>query len=50
VAAFMAGVLLLLSGIVTAQAQQVPPGCTGSGLGINLFTSSPDVHIGDTIT
>jgi uncharacterized repeat protein (TIGR01451 family) len=26
-----------------------PPGCTGSGLGINLFTDIGDVHIGDTI-
>jgi uncharacterized repeat protein (TIGR01451 family) len=31
-------------------ADQSPPNCTGSGLGINLFTSSPDVHIGDTLT
>jgi hypothetical protein len=30
-------------------AQKSPPGCLGSGLGISLFTSLPDVHIGDTI-
>jgi len=29
--------------------QRSPPGCTGSGLGINLYTSLPDVHVGDTI-
>ena len=39
----------LLTGTAPARADQSPPGCTGSGLGINLFTSSPDVHIGDTI-
>lgn len=49
-AALLAGLLMLLFGAQPARAQQVPPGCTGSGLGINLFTSSPDVHIGDTIT
>ena len=39
----------LLAGPVV-QADQNPPGCTGSGLGIFLFTDSPDVHIGDTLT
>lgn len=33
-----------------ARAQGVPPGCTGSAIGISLFTSAPDVHIGDTLT
>src|SRR5689334_18137479 len=26
-----------------------PPGCTGSGLGIDLFANIGDVHVGDTI-
>lgn len=46
----MAGLMgLLFAAPSEVQAQQIPPGCTGSGLGISLFTSSPDVHIGDTI-
>jgi len=45
----LAGLLLLLSGAPAARATQIPVGCTGSGLRINLFTSSPDVHIGDTL-
>ena len=48
--AFLAGWLVLFGIAPAARAQQTPPGCTGSGLGINLFTSSPDVHIGDTIS
>lgn len=47
--ALLAGLLLLLFGAPAARAIQIPLGCTGSGLGINLFTSSPDVHIGDTL-
>lgn len=39
----------LSSAPLTARAGTVPPGCTGSGLGISLFTSSPDVHLGDTL-
>ena len=55
-AAFIARLLLLagvLMGLLAApmvHADQNPPGCTGSGLGIFLFTDSPDVHIGDTLT
>jgi uncharacterized repeat protein (TIGR01451 family) len=49
-AAVIAGLLLLLFGVPSARADQSPPGCTGSGLGIQLFTDSPDVHIGDTLT
>jgi hypothetical protein len=46
----MAGMMgLLFAAPTEVLAQQTPPGCTGSGLGISLFTSSPDVHIGDTI-
>jgi uncharacterized repeat protein (TIGR01451 family) len=48
-AALFAGLFFLLMGAPSARADQSPPGCTGSGLGIQLFTSSPDVHIGDTL-
>jgi uncharacterized repeat protein (TIGR01451 family) len=48
--ALLAGLFLLLAGMLAAHAAQIPAGCTGSGLGINLFTSSPDVHVGDTLT
>lgn len=34
---------------VSVRGDASPPGCTGSGLGILLFTDSPDVHIGDTL-
>jgi uncharacterized repeat protein (TIGR01451 family) len=49
-AGLMMVLAVLLLGAGRVQAQQSPPGCTGSGLGINLFTSSNDVHIGDTLT
>ncbi len=44
-------VALLFFGLLapSARAQAQPPGCTGSGLGILLFTDSLDVHIGDTL-
>ena len=42
--------LLALFGTTQTRAQGVPPGCSGSAIGISLFTSAPDVHIGDTIT
>jgi len=45
----LAGLLLLLFSLPAARAQGVPPGCTGSGIGITLYTSAPDVHVGDTI-
>ena len=48
-AALLAGLLLLLFSAPAARAQGIPPGCTGSGIGITLFTSAPDVHVGDTI-
>ncbi len=41
--------LLLVFALPKAQADAKPPGCTGSGLGILLFTDSPDVHVGDTL-
>ena len=47
--ALLAGLLFLFFSAPAAFAQRSPPGCTGSGLGISLFTSLPDVHIGDTI-
>jgi hypothetical protein len=46
---FLSIFLLVLLGSTRARADISPPGCTGSGLGINLFTSSSDVHIGDTL-
>src|SRR3954471_2617383 len=45
----MAGIIFLWCCATSALAHQSPPGCTGSGLGILLFTDSPDVHIGDTL-
>ena len=48
-AGLLAGLILMLVGAPAARADRSPAGCTGSGLGISLFTSSPDVHIGDTI-
>src|SRR5437868_8501795 len=48
-APLFAGLLFFLFASLAARADQRPPGCTGSGLGILLFTDSPDVHIGDTL-
>ena len=42
-------VLALLFGTAQMRAQGVPPGCSGSAIGISLFTSAPDVHVGDTL-
>src|SRR5581483_3680840 len=39
----------LLLATSTVRADRNPPNCSGSGLGITLFTSIPDVHIGDTL-
>ncbi len=47
--ALLAGLMFLLFSAPAVLAHQSPPGCTGSGLGILLFTDSPDVHIGDTL-
>jgi uncharacterized repeat protein (TIGR01451 family) len=47
--ALLAGLLFLLFSAPSARADRNPPGCLGSGLGISLFTSLPDVHIGDTL-
>ncbi len=40
---------MLWLGLVAVKADRSPANCSGSGLGINLFTSIPDVHIGDTL-
>jgi uncharacterized repeat protein (TIGR01451 family) len=48
-AALLAGLVFQLVGIPLAQADRQPTNCAGSGLGISLFTSSPDAHIGDTL-
>lgn len=45
----MVGLFLVLWSPPAARADRVPADCNGSGLGITLFTSSPDVHIGDTL-
>ncbi|HTI69873.1 MAG TPA: chitobiase/beta-hexosaminidase C-terminal domain-containing protein, partial [Candidatus Limnocylindria bacterium] len=34
---------------LSVQAHQAPPGCSGSGLGLDLFAEAGDVHIGETI-
>jgi uncharacterized repeat protein (TIGR01451 family) len=47
--ALLAGLLLLLFSAPAARAQQVPPGCQGSGLGIFLDAPPTDSHIGCTI-
>ena len=48
--ALLAGLFLLLSGLPSARADQDPAGCEGSGLGILLYTSASDVHVGNTLT
>jgi uncharacterized repeat protein (TIGR01451 family) len=48
-AAVLAGLLFLLFSAPSARAHESPIGCTGSGLGILLFTDTSNVHIGDTI-
>ena len=48
-AGFFAAFALLIFGALTASAHESPAGCTGSGLGIDLFANFGDVHIGDTI-
>ena len=47
--ALLAGLFGLWFGAPGARADQNPPGCEGSGLGILLYTSASDVHIGDTL-
>ncbi|MEI7731888.1 MAG: hypothetical protein WCO56_20110 [Verrucomicrobiota bacterium] len=47
--ALLAGAVFLLGGAPTARADRSPTNCAGSGLVITLYTSIPDVHIGDRI-
>lgn len=47
--AIFAGLLSLSIGAPSARAQGIPPGCSGSAIGISLFTSAADVHVGDTL-
>lgn len=47
--ATVAMITTLLFASAPAKGQGEPPGCTGSGLGILLFTDAGDTHIGDTI-
>ncbi|MHB8522646.1 MAG: hypothetical protein ACYDH9_18060, partial [Limisphaerales bacterium] len=46
---WLAGAACLLMAATAVRADRNPPDCSGSGLGISLFTSIPDVHIGDTL-
>jgi len=48
-AAFVAALVWLLFGMTPARGHESPIGCTGSGLGIDLFANIGDVHVGDTI-
>lgn len=41
--------VFLLAGPLNLLAHERPPGCTGSALGINLFTDARNVHIGEVI-
>ena len=45
----LTGLPFLWSGAPSARAQGTPPGCVGSAIGISLFGSSADVHVGDTL-
>ncbi len=45
----LAAGMAFLAGTVPLRAHEIPVGCTGSALGINLFTDTRDVHVGDTI-
>jgi len=47
--ALLAALITFLLAPLAARADISPPGCVGSGLGILLFTSEADVHVGDTI-
>ena len=48
-AALLAALLGFLLAPAVARADISPPGCTGSGLGILLYTSESSVHVGDTL-
>jgi hypothetical protein len=42
--------LLLISWITPTYAHRSPEDCTGSGLGVNLYTSTSQVYIGESIS
>src|SRR3954466_12009533 len=48
-ATVFAALVFMIFGTTQTRAQGIPPGCSGSAIGISLFTSAPDVHIGDTL-
>jgi hypothetical protein len=50
IALIFSAVLLSVLSVRPALADISPTGCTGSGLGINLFASSMQAHIGDVIS
>ena len=45
----LAGLVCLLLAAPAARADRSPTNCAGSALEISLYTSIPDVHIGDTL-
>jgi uncharacterized repeat protein (TIGR01451 family) len=45
----LAGLVCLLLAVPAARADRSPTNCAGSALEISLYTSIPDVHIGDTL-
>ncbi len=45
----LAGLVCLLLAAPAARADRSPTNCAGSALNISLYTSIPDVHIGDTL-
>ena len=47
--ALLAGALILLGGAPAARADRVPANCSGSGLGITLYTGVTDAHFGDVL-
>jgi len=46
---WLAGLVCLLLATSAVRADRSPTNCAGSALNISLFTSIPDVHIGDTL-
>ena len=47
--AIFAMLLSFTLGTTAVHAQGIPAGCSGSAIGISLFTSAADVHVGDTL-
>jgi uncharacterized repeat protein (TIGR01451 family) len=46
---WLAGLVCLLLAVPAVRADRSPTNCDGSALEISLFTSSPDVHVGDQL-